>query len=403
MGGSERGPPINSSLRIAVAGLAAMYPFGGVFWDYMQYVLGLQRLGHDVLYIEDTGKWCYDPVANTFVEDGGRNAAYLGRQIAALDTDLADRWFFRDAAGETYGRPYKDVISFCRSADLLLHISASANIYEEPSTAAKVAVVDTDPLYTQASLLCGTTEEDRARLTFWKGHHDAFFTLAENIAAPECKIPTGPFDWIPTRQPVVLDCFEKAVVPVASRRRVLTTVASWEPKEIGPIVDGVFFGGKSFEFERFIDLPSRSALPLEIGLSGLAPIERLRGHGWVLRDGYEVSRDPWVYRDYLASSTGEFSVAKNAYAASRSGWFSCRTACYLALGVPAVVQNTGFERIIPTGEGVLTFTTREEAADAVERLASDPSRHAKAARAIAREYFDSDKVLTRLIEGVQGS
>jgi hypothetical protein len=135
----------------------------------------------------------------------------------------------------------------------------------------------------------------------------------------------------------------------------------------------------------------------------LAPIERLRGHGWVLRDGYEVSRDPWVYRDYLASSTGEFSVAKNAYAASRSGWFSCRTACYLALGVPAVVQNTGFERIIPTGEGVLTFTTREEAADAVERLASDPSRHAKAARAIAREYFDSDKVLTRLIEGVQGS
>src|SRR3712207_6210604 len=128
---------MNSSLRIAVAGLAAMYPFGGVFWDYMQYVLGLRRLGHDVLYIEDTGKWCYDPVANTFVEDGGRNAAYLGRHIAALDADLADRWFFRDAAGETYGRPYKDVISFCRSADLLLHISASANIYEEPSTAAK--------------------------------------------------------------------------------------------------------------------------------------------------------------------------------------------------------------------------------------------------------------------------
>jgi hypothetical protein len=393
---------MNSSLRIAVAGLAAMYPFGGVFWDYLQYVLGLQRLGHDVLYIEDTGKWCYDPIANTFVQDGRRNAAYLERQIAALDPGLADRWFFRDATGKTYGRSYKDVVGFCRSADLLLHISASSNIYEEPSSAARVAVVETDPLYTQASLLADTTEEERARFAYWKRHHDAFFTVAENIGAPDCKIPMEPFDWIPIRQPVVLDCFEKATVPVGSRRRVLTTVASWEPTERGPVVDGVSYSGKSLEFERFIDLPSRSTLPLEVGLSGLAPIERLRARGWVLRDGFEVSRDPWVYLDYLANSMGEFSVAKNAYVASRSGWFSYRTACYLALSVPAIVQDTGFGRAIPTGEGLLTFTTAEEAADAIERLASDPNRHAKAARDIAEEYFNSNKVLTQLIDKAQG-
>lgn len=385
-------------LRIAVTGLAGTYPFGGVFWDYLQYPLGLRRLGHDVLYIEDTGKWCYDPTAATFVEDGGRNAAFLAQQIAALDPDLADCWFFRDVTGKTYGRSWNDVVSFCRSADLFLHISAGNWMRKEDFTAARVVLIDTDPLYTQASLLTGTTEEVRTPLDWWKHHHDVFFTVAENIGAPDCKVPKGPFDWIPTLQPVVLDCFEKAAVPVASRRRVLTTVASWEPTEKGPVVDGVAYGGKSLEFERFIDLPSRSALPLEVGLSGSAPTERLRAHGWMLRDGYEVSRDPWVYRDYLARSTGECSVAKNSYVASRSGWFSYRTACYLALGVPAIVQDTGFGSAIPTGEGLLTFTTLEEAQDAIERVVSDPDRHAKAAFAIAHEYLDSDKVLTRLIE-----
>ena len=133
-------------------------------------------------------------------------------------------------------------------------------------------------------------------------------------------------------------------------------------------------------------------------MSGRAPVDRLRAHGWRMTDAYGVSHDPWVYRDYLANSFGEWSVAKNAYVASRSGWFSCRTACYLALGVPAVVQDTGFRRTIPTGEGVLTFGTPEEAKEAIDRVASDPEKHARAAREIAREYFDSDKVLSRLIE-----
>ena len=192
---------------MAVTGLAGTYPFGGVFWDYLQYLLGLRRLGHDVLYIEDTGKWCYDPSAGTFVEDGERNAAFLARQIAALDPDLADRWFFRDVTGKTYGRPWNDVVSFCRNADLFLHISASYWMREEDFTPAKVVLIDTDPLYTQASLLTGTTEEVEARVGWWKEHHDVFFTFGENIGAPDCRIPTGPFNWIPTHQPVVLDYF----------------------------------------------------------------------------------------------------------------------------------------------------------------------------------------------------
>jgi hypothetical protein len=400
---------MKSTLRVVVSGLAATFPFGGVFWDYMQYTLGLRRLGHDVLYVEDAGAWCYDAIANTFVEDGERNASYLGREIATLAPDLGERWFFRDAAGKTYGRRWNDVVDFCSSADLLINISASYLRREEYYAAARTVLVDTDPLYTQWTMLTGATERhghagklETVPLSWWLHHHDVAFTIAENIGAADCKVPTGPFKWIPTRQPVVLDCFERAAVPVASRQRLLTTVASWEPKEKAPVVDGVTYAGKSAEFERFIDLPSRSVLPLEVGLSGLAPTERLRAHGWRLRDGFEVSRDPYVYREYLANSTGELSLAKNAYVASRSGWFSYRTACYLALGVPAIVQDTGFGRAIPTGEGVLTFTTPDEATEAIERLVSDPKRHANAARAIAEEYFDSDKVLNRLIDKAQG-
>jgi hypothetical protein len=175
-------------------------------------------------------------------------------------------------------------------------------------------------------------------------------------------------------------------------------VASWEPTEGGPVVKGITYRGKSAEFERFIDLPSRSALPLELALSGKIPSTRLQEHGWRVRDAYEVSYDPWIYCSYLARSFGEWSVAKNAYVASRSGWFSCRTACYLALGIPAIVQDTGFSKIIPSGEGVLAFETLDEASDAIANLLASPAQHAQAARNIAAEYFDARLVLEHLVE-----
>jgi hypothetical protein len=380
-------------LRIVVSGYAVTYPFGGVFWDYVQYVLGCARLGHDVLYIEDTGRWVYDPVAETFVEDAQRNVAAFASGIDAVAPEVTDRWFVRDAAGRTYGRPWTDVAAFCRSADLFLNLSMTSIIRDEYLAARAVAYVDSDPMYTQ-----GTAEHWNADEIEALRRRCVFFTFAENIGAPECRVPSGLFRWVPTRQPVVLDCWRPARLPVASRRRVLTTIASWEPSERGPVVDGVRYGGKSREFERFIDLPSRSRLPIELGLSGPAPLEHLRRHHWRIVDGYGVSRDPSTYRRYLASSWGEWSVAKHAYVASRSGWFSCRTACYLALGVPAIVQDTGFETTIPAGRGVLRFATLDEAVGAVEDLVADPELHSAAAVDIAREYFDSDRVLGQLID-----
>jgi hypothetical protein len=321
-----------------------------------------------------------------------------------LDPDLAKRWFYRDGTGRTYGWPWADVVEFCRTADLFVHVSASCWMREEYFAARRVVFVDSDPMYTQASVdgyLDGTIDAAARQRVEMLRQHDVFFTFAENIGAPDCKVPTALFEWIPTRQPIVLDRLEPESVPVAARRRVLTTVASWEPSEAETIVGGVAYTGKSREFARFLDLPARSRLPFELALSGRIPAEQLRAHGWRLVDSYGVSKDPWIYRDYLANSLGEWSVAKQAYVASRSGWFSCRSACYLALGVPVVVQDTGFGCAIPSGRGVLGFTTMEEAVEAIDRVAADPAAHAEAAQAIAREYFDSNRVLTRLIEQVR--
>ncbi len=398
-----------SALRIAVTGLAAAFPLGGVFWDYIQYVLGLQRLGHDVLYIEDTGKWCYDPIGLTYTESGANNAAYLAAQIAKLDPILRDRWFYRDSAGQSYGVEWASVVDFCRSADLFVVISGSCFMREEYYAASRVIFIDSDPIYTQASFLAALEKsgdhdapgdhEVRARAEMI-GRVDRFFSFAENIGHPGCLVPTAGLEWIPTRQPIVMDCFERAAVPPASRRRVLTTVASWEPREKGPVVGGIRYLGKSAEFERLIGLPSVSSIPIELAISGPAPRERLAAAGWRLQDSGAVSADPWTYRDYLANSFGELSVAKNAYVRSRSGWFSGRSACYLALGVPVIVQDTGLAAAgsIPAGEGMLPFSDLEEARVAIDALIAAPERHALAAGEIAREYFASDRVLGRLLD-----
>ena len=390
-----------NSVRVVVTGLAATYPLGGVFWDYIQYVLGFHLLGHEVLYLEDTGKWCYRPTRQTFVESGEENAQFLDQQLRRLNPCLGDRWSYRDSTGRVFGWPREQTVRFCRDADLFLHISASCWMREEYFEADRVAFIDSDPMYTQASAPryesgdAGPDEVDRIEML---KRHDRFFTFGENIGHEECRIPRNLFDWVPTRQPIVLDCFEPHQVPVPARRQVLTTVASWEPTESGPVVEGRAYTGKSTEFERFITLPGRSALPLELAMSGKFPRDRLEQQGWQVIDAYTISRDPWVYRDYLARSFGEWSVAKNAYAASRSGWFSCRSACYLALGVPVIVQETGFSQVIPSGDGVLAFRTVDEAAAAIEDVKSRPLHHHDAAIAIAREYFDARRILTQMLE-----
>jgi len=253
-------------------------------------------------------------------------------------------------------------------------------------------------MYTQASIpdyLAGTASEKDVKNIEHMKMHNRFFSFAENFGKPGCLIPTGIFDWRPTRQPMVLESWETARKPASE---AFTTVLSWQPKESGPVIDGVRYGGKNMEFLRFIDLPQKTSATLELALGqGRPPREELSAKGWKLEDGFAKSTTPWLYRDYIWDSAAEFSMAKNAYVASKSGWFSCRSSCYLASGRPCVVQDTGFSDFMPTGEGVLAFSTEDEALAGIEAVRADWDRHSKAAKAFAKEWFDSDTVLAKLL------
>lgn len=384
-----------------VTGFAVTYPFGGVFWDYIQYPVGLQDMGHEVLYLEDAEDWCYDPFARTTVESGQTNARAFESELRRHAPALVRRWHFRDAAGNRYGLPLAEVARYCRGADLLINVSFACTLRDEYVTKARLALIDSDPMFTQSAVpayLAGTADPVARRQIEDLLRHDVFFTFGENVGSADCHIPTDLVRWHPTRQPVVLDRFEDHRQDWRLRKRKLTTVGSWERAGTAFSVRGVEYGWKGREMTRFLELPSRSAVPLELALSGEPPVDDLRARGWSVVDALAVSENASDYRAYLATSFGEWSVAKHAYVASRSGWFSTRSACYLALGVPVVVQDTGFGCALPTGRGILRFSTLEEASAQIAELASHPERHGQAAVDIAEEHFDSTKVLGSLID-----
>ena len=386
-------------MRVVVTGLVAAYPVGGVAWDYLQYLQGFRALGCDVLYLEDTGQWLYDPVAQTFTDDVARNVRWLAWSLAALDPALADAWALRAPDGTYHGRDEAAVGRACAGADLFLNVSGACWL-REPYRAARVkAYVDTDPGYSQAKLAAveaGVADEHVEYSVDLIRRHDVFFTLAEAIGRPSCRIPTCGLRWHPTRQPIALANWPVRRAPGAP----FTTVMSWKIEPTPPLLDGRTFGGKDIEFDRFIDLPSRTREVLEVALSGAAPRERIVAAGWRLRDAHAVSATPDAYREYLLASRGELSIAKNAYVALGSGWFSTRTAAYLACGKPAVVQDTGFPAHVPTGPGLHAFRSGDDAVAALAEIRTNYERACRHARDIAEAYFRAEDVCARLIADV---
>jgi len=387
-----------SPKTVIVSGLAATYPLGGVAWDYLQYLHGFSNLGHDVYYLEDTGGWAYDPFNVTFVEDMTYHIGYLSDYLARLKPGLEKRFCVRDPADAHYGLSREQLADVVKRADVFINVSTTCQMREEYLKIPVKILIDSDPLYTQSDIpryLAGEADAGAVKNIDNMRLHNRFFSFGENFGKPGCLVPRGLFDWQPTRQPVVLACWEGAPAPV---RQAFTTVLSWQPKEQGPLVNGVRYGGKNLEFEKFLDLPSKTQAVLELALGGgRPPRELLEEKGWKLRDGFAMSQTPWKYRDYIWESLAEFSPAKNAYVASKSGWFSCRSACYLASGRPVVVQDTGFSDFLPTGEGILAFTDEGEALSAIEAVRADWERHALAAKRLAKEIFDADTVLNKLL------
>ena len=380
-------------MRIVVTGLIATYPLGGVAWDYVQYVHGLVALGHEVTYLEDTGQWVYDPAAETFTEDCRANLAHLAAVLAPARVP----WAFRDPSGRVHGLDESTLRRVCRAADLFLNVSGACWLRDEYRGHGRAAYVDTDPCYSQAKLAAADAGTADAHVRYSAAmirSHDVFFSFAENIGRPDCPIPTAGLTWRPTRHPIVLADWPERSPPAGG---AYTTVMSWKIDVTSPVVGGRVYGGKDVEFARIADLPRHTRVPLEIALAGAAPRAALAAAGWRLVDARAVSATPGTYRDYLARSRGELSVAKEAYVATRSGWFSTRSASYLALGRPVVIQDTGLAGHVPLGDAVLPFDDLAGARAALATVERDHAWRCRRARALAAECFDAGRVLRRLL------
>jgi len=381
---------VKTSLRIIVSGLIAQYPLGGVTWDYLQYVVGLKRLGHDVYYLEDTGLWPYNPREGGVSKDCSFNVEYLARVMKQFE--LENRWAYRFPwQSQWFGLDETKREALIASADLLINVSCSLEHPRNYRRIPRLVYVDTDPVFTQVKLAKG--QADFRKLV---DAHDMKFSYGERLA--EVGPDTG-HQWRPMRKPILLSEWHSST----PYRNVFTTVMNWTSfKDITH--NGKSYGQKDIEFDRFLELPELvSPTVLEVAVNPAGKVRNTPWHlllhkGWRLVDPADVCPDFESYRHYVETSKGEWTIAKNGYVIGESGWFSGRSACYLAAGRPVVVQDTGFSSVIPTGLGIVTFRTLDEAIAGIREVEAHYAPHANAAREIAEEYFDSDKVLSRLLE-----
>jgi hypothetical protein len=385
----------SEKLRIVVLGYIVRCPLGGMAWHYLQYVMGLAALGHDVYFLEDSDDYpsCYDP--NRHVTD--RNPAF-GLEFTARVFDrvgLGERWAYHDAHTAQWHGPASGAMKeISGSADVAINISGANPLRSWLERAPVRVFVDTDPVFEQIRQL--TVPERRQRAL----QHNAFFSFGENLERADHGMPRDGHPWRATRQPVVLDAWPVTPGPRTGR---FTTVMQWESYRAREY-DGVRYGLKAASFEPYVELPQRTGPVLELALgTPSAPRQLLRSKGWAIRSPLDVTRDPWTYQGYIRDSLGELSVAKEGYVKARSGWFSERSAAYLASGRPVVTQETGFSDWMETGEGVLAFSSPDQAVEGVGAVRRRYREHCRAARAVAEEYFDSRKVLTRLIETAAGT
>jgi hypothetical protein len=379
--------------RITIAGSIAQKPHqAGHTWQFLQYLLGLRRLGWDVLFVDQLDDaLARDARGRPCAPEASVNLGWIDAIMREFGLDGA--WSVVLDGGRHAGLERDRVLEHVRGSELLLNVMGFLADEELLAAAPRRVFLDTDPGFGQMWHALGLAD-------VFAGH-DAHVTIGERIGRPGCTIPTCGLDWITTPQPVVLDRWPAAPPP---RGGAFTTVGRWRGA-YGPIdFEGHRYGLRVHEFRRFADLPRTCGggagfeLALDIDPAETADLSLLADRGWRLVDPALAGRTPGSYRTYIERSAAEFMVAKGMYVDSASGWFSERSICYLASGRPVLAQDTGLGELYPLGEGLLTFSTLDEAVAGVEAIRADPARHARAARAIAEEHFDSDKVLGRLLE-----
>ena len=383
---------------IVVLGMISKMPVGGVIWQTAHYLTGFERLGYDVFYVEAHAR-----TPSMFAEHEGDDGSARAAEFIAgamRRYGLEGRWAFHalHSDGRCYGMGEGRLRQLYRSAALIVNLHGGTLPLEEHGQTGRLVYLETDPVALQIEL-----HNNEAKTIEFLSAHCAFFTFAENYGRPGCRLPvTDRFEFHPTRQPVVLDFWreQRAGAPNGDHLN-FTTVASWRQWSREVSFGGeVYEWSKHFEFLKFLDLPGRTGQAFELALSRCDEADRrlLESKGWKVRPALGFSTDADAYRDYIQRSRGEFTVAKDQNVRLRTGWFSDRSATYLAAGRPVVTQDTGFGDSIPAGEGLFAFSTLDEAAAAIEATNADYERHRRAAHALARDYFSHDVVLASVLK-----
>jgi GT2 family glycosyltransferase len=384
--------------KAVVLGMTSKMPLAGIVFLTMQYVVGLKRLGFEVYYVEDHGKTPWLLLGGKPQHEGPAVAAAFIAQLMRGFGLEDDHWAFRtpDDRDQCFGLPDHALNEVLREADLVLNLHGGTVPRPEHSAGGRLVYVGTDPVAVEVALDNG----DRDIVDFL-APHCAFFTWGENYGHADCLVPTSDrFAFVATRQPIVMDWWEPFQQGPAE---VFSTVANWrQPGRLVSFRGETYHWSKHLEFQKFIDLPQRSAQPLELALVNALDEDRqlLTTNGWRVRDAATFNFDLEAYRQYVGQSRGEFTVAKEQNVRLRSGWFSDRSASYLACGRPVVTQETGFGNVLPTGSGLFGFSTLEESQEAIGRINADYSRHSEAARSIAREWFDYRVVLGAMLDAL---
>ena len=335
--------------KVVVLGMMTKMPVAGVVWQTMHYLLGLERLGYEAYYVETHAR---TPSMLMRHEDDDSSliaANFIARTMRRFDLD--GRWAFRALHhdGRCYGMSERKLERLLDSAHLLINLHGGTEPLPELAAGGRLVYVATDPVQLELELHAQRPETLR-----FLEPHCAFFTFGENIGNPDCPLPTPDgFNFQPTRQPVVLDLWRDVAAGAGS---AFTSIGNWKQDWRDVRFEGeTYTWSKHHEFLRFVDLPERSDRELELALSSIDDADRalLESKGWSIRDAMEFSENLDAYRGYIAASRGEFTVAKDQNVRLRTGWFSDRSATYLAAGRPVITQETGFSNLLPTGAGLL--------------------------------------------------
>jgi hypothetical protein len=372
---------------IIFAGSIGRFPIGGHAWVSMQYLLGLAALGHQVYYLEECGEgsWVYNWQTDEVTTELDYPTSYVRDCLQPVG--FGDRWLYR-VGDQSVGCDFATFLDVCRQADLLIVRGAPLPLWRaEYQWPQRRVFLDVDPGFTQIRLANGNNE-----LTQTAAQCERLFTIAQRLGAADCPIPTVGREWIKTVSPVHLPSWPCLQNINATH---FTTIMQWHSyKDV--VYNGVSYGNKEKEFPTFMDLPQFTPQSLQIALTG-ASHAAFTQHGWEVVEGWQTSLTPSAYQNFIQQSRAEFCVAKQGYVATRGGWFSDRSVCYLASGRPVLVQDTGLHDWLPCDKGALTFHDMSSALRGIEEINSKYEEHCRAARQLAEQHFDAEQVLSTFL------